>query len=87
MKNIFYEKPVLSSVLLNTTSCAIAINSINTDKYVLLSPLIITYFFNKRILLKGEKLSKMKVMFLSFFYLFTLLSILICNKYILNIIL
>lgn len=82
MKNIFYKKPIISSVIINTTSTALALNSLNNDQFLLLSPLVLTYFFNKRLLLKGENLNKINKVILAFIYFISIILIFLLNKYI-----
>ncbi|NLK94126.1 MAG: hypothetical protein GX275_02880 [Clostridiales bacterium] len=84
MKNYIYKNPIVSSVVVNSTSSVMAVKSLNSEKFLLLIPLIITYYFNKIILIKGENLNKIKKIILLSIYFIMVFIIFIFNKYILS---
>lgn len=84
IKNYIYSNPIVSSVLVNSTCTVMTLKVLNSEKYILLIPLIITYFFNKKILLRGENLNKIKKIALFGLFFLMISVIFIFNKYIFN---
>jgi len=82
MKKIIYTNPIASSFIINTGSLAIAVKSINSDQYWCLTPLLATYIFNKKIIINGENINKVKKIVLCLIY-FSMISLcFLLNKYI-----
>lgn len=81
MSNIIYKSPIASSIVINSTCCICSISSINTDNYYLLSSLVVSYFLNKQLLIKGENINKYHKVILALIFFSSIIVIFAFNKY------
>ena len=82
MRKLLYSNPITSSLLINIGSAVIAIKSINSDQYWLLSPIVLTYILNKKIITNGVNLNKAKKITLCLIYFIMVSICFLLNKYI-----
>lgn len=82
MKKILYKNPITSSIIINTGSLAVAVKSINSDQYWCLSPLVVTYIFNKKIIANGVNINKCKKIILCLIYFLMISLSFLLNKYV-----
>lgn len=81
MKNILYKSPIASSIVINSTCCICTISSLNTGNYYLLSSLLVSYFFNKQLLIKGENINKYHKVILALIFFTSIILVFVFNKY------